>query len=92
MKVLRKFKIKLSQDNINLHEYLFGEDQSRYLIEIKEKNINKVSNILEKNSIYFEMIGKTQKDSLEVNKDFSTKITELIKLNSFWFDNYFGEN
>jgi len=85
-------KIKLSQDNINLHEYLFGEDQSRYLIEIKEKNINKVSNILEKNSIYFEIIGKTQKDSLEVNKDFSTKITELIKLNSFWFDNYFREN
>ena len=31
-------KIKLSQDSINLHEYLFGEDQSRYLIEIKEKN------------------------------------------------------
>ena len=85
-------KIKLSQDSINLHEYLFGEDQSRYLIEIKEKNVHKVSNILEKNSIYFEIIGKTQKDSLEINKDFSTKITELGRLNSFWFDDYFREN
>ena len=85
-------KIKLSQDSINLHEYLFGEDQSRYLIEIKEKNVNKVSNILEKNSIYFEIIGKTQKDSLEINKDFSAKITELGRLNSFWFDDYFRKN
>ena len=85
-------KIKVPHDKINLHEYLFGEDQSRYLIEIKEKNVNKVSNILEKNSIYFEIIGKTQKDSLEINKDLSTKITELSELNSFWFKNYFEEN
>ena len=34
-------KIKVPRNNINLHEYLFGEDQSRYLIEINEKN-NKV--------------------------------------------------
>ena len=87
-----ELNIKLSQDSINLHEYLFGEDQSRYLIEIKEENVNKVSNILEKNSIYFEIIGKTQKDSLEINKDFSAKITELGRLNSFWFDDYFRKN
>ena len=62
-------KIKVPHDKINLHEYLFGEDQSRYLIEIKEENKDKVSNILKENSIYFEIIGKTQKDSLDVNKD-----------------------
>ena len=52
----------------------------------------KIKNLLEKNSIYFEIIGKTQKDSLEINKDFSAKITELGRLNSFWFDDYFREN
>ena len=84
-------KIKVPHDKINLHEYLFGEDQSRYLIEIKEENKDKVSNILKENSIYFEIIGKTQKDSLEINKDLSTKITELSELNSFWFKKYFEE-
>ena len=85
-------KIKVPHDKINLHEYLFGEDQSRYLIEIKEENKDKVSNILKENSIYFEIIGKTQKNSLEINKDLHIKITELNELNSFWFKKYFGEN
>ena len=85
-------KIKIPHSKINLHEYLFSEDQSRYLIEIKEKNKDKVSNILKKNSVYFDLIGKTQKDSLEINKDLSIKISELSKLNSFWFKDYFNEN
>ena len=85
-------KIKVLNDKINLHEYLFGEDQSRYLIEINEENKDKVSNILKKNSVYFEIIGKTQKDSLDINKDLSIKIVELSKLNSSWFKNYFRNN
>ena len=47
---------------------------------------------MKENSIYFEIIGKTQKDSLEINKDLSTKITELRELNSYWFKKYFEEN
>ena len=85
-------KINSPKSLINLNEYFFGEDQSRYLIEIKEKNKDKVSNILKKNSVYFDLIGKTQKDSLEINKDLSIKISELSKLNSFWFKDYFNEN
>jgi len=85
-------KIKVPHDKINIHEYLFGEDQSRYLIEIKEENKDKVTNILKENSIYYEIIGKTQKDSLEINKDLNIKITELNELNSSWFKNFFGEN
>ena len=85
-------KIKIPNDNISIHEYLFGEDQSRYLIEINEKNIKEVTNILKKNSIYYEIIGKTQKDKLTVDKEFDIKLSDLSKLNSFWFKNYFKEN
>mgnify|MGYP001163559206 CR=1 FL=1 len=85
-------KIKVLNNEINLHEYLFGEDQSRYLIEIKKENKDKVSNILKENSIYFEIIGKTQKDILEINKDLNIKILELDKLNSLWFRKNFEEN
>ena len=55
-------KINVLNDKISTHEYLFAEDQSRYLVEIKENNKDKVSNILKKNSIYFEELGKTQKE------------------------------
>jgi phosphoribosylformylglycinamidine synthase len=85
-------KIKVPQNNISPHEYLFGEDQSRYLIEINEKNKDEVSEILEKNNIYYEIIGKTQKDSLYLNKEFNIELADLSELNSFWFRNYFNEN
>ena len=85
-------KIKIPRNDIGKHEYLFGEDQSRYLIEINEKNKDEVSKILEKNSIYYEIIGKTQKESLYLNKEFNIKLTDLEELNSFWFRNYFREN
>ena len=84
--------IKVPRNNISLHEYLFGEDQGRYLIEINEKNNVEVSKILEKNNIYYEIIGKTQKDSLYLNNEFNIKLNDLSELNSFWFRNYFKEN
>jgi len=86
-------KIEIPQSKISPHEYLFGEDQSRYLIEISEKNKSKVCNILKENSIFYEIIGKTQKkDSLDIDKEFSENLTDLYQLNSSWFKNYFGEH
>ena len=85
-------KIKIPKESIGSHEYLFGEDQSRYIIEINEKNKDEVIKIFEKNSIYYDIIGKTQKDNLELNKEFNVKLEELNNLNSYWFKNYFREN
>ena len=84
--------IKVPKSNIKLHEYFFGEDQSRYIIEVMEKNIEKVSKILKDNSIYFNKIGKTQKDYLEVKNEFKVSIKELGKLHKHWFNDYFKEN
>ncbi len=85
-------KIKIPQGKIDLHKYLFGEDQSRYIIEVSEDNKDKVTNILKKNSVYFEIIGKTQKDNLEINKDLNIKIIDLYKSNTFWFKSFFEES
>ena len=85
-------KIKIPQDSISPHEYLFAEDQSRYLIEVNNENKDEVSKILEKNGIFYEVIGKTQRDSLDLYKEFDIKLNNLYKLNSFWFKNYFKEN
>ena len=84
--------INVPKSLININEYFFGEDQSRYLIEIKEKNKKEVSKILDKNSVYYEIIGKTQKDNLDLDKEFKIKLTDLSELNSFWFKNYFKED
>ena len=83
-------KIKIPQNNINSHEYLFGEDQSRYIIEVDQKYKDEVCKILEKNSTYYEIIGKTQEKNLELYKDFNIELNELAKLN--WFRNCFKEN
>ena len=85
-------KIKIPGNNISPHEYLFGEDQSRYLIEVNEKNKDEVSEILKKSNIYYEIIGKTQKDCLYLNEEFNIKLTDLSKSNSFWFKNFFRED
>ncbi len=84
-------KVEVPKNYTNLHEYLFGEDQSRYLIEVSEKNKDEVNKNIEKNGIYYEVIGKTQKDSLELHKEFSIKLDELGKLNTFWFKNFFKD-
>jgi len=85
-------KIKIPKDSMHENEYLFGEDQSRYLIEVSELNKNKVCQILEKESIYYELIGKTQESFLDLSKDFSISIKDLKKLKSSWFNNYFNEH
>ena len=85
-------KIKVPKNSAGPHEYLFGEDQSRYLIEVNEKNKKEVSELLEKNSIYYEIVGKTQKDSLNLDKEFDIKLSDLNELNTFWFKDYFEEN
>ena len=85
-------KIEIPKNNIGMHEYLFGEDQSRYLIEVSKKNKNEVCKILEKDGIYFDIIGITQNEALELNKSFSIKLTDLSELNSFWFKSFFAIN
>ena len=82
-------KIKIPVKNISNHEYLFGEDQSRYVIEISEENKEEVLKFLEKNSIYFELIGKTQEKILNIGKEININLEDLNELNSYWFKNYF---
>ena len=57
-----------------------------------EENKEKVSNILKENSVYFEVLGKTQKEYFDLDKEFNIKLADLIHLNSCWFKNYFKEN
>ncbi len=81
-------KIKTPNNNMTLHEYMFAEDQSRYLIEINEENHENVSKILKENSVHFDIIGKTQKEKIELSNNFSISLNDLKMLFSSWFYNY----
>jgi len=84
--------INTPKNNRKLHEYLFGEDQSRYIIEVQERNVKEVNKVLKDNGIYYEIIGKTQKIYLELKNEFKVSINELGKLHKYWFNDYFKEN
>jgi len=83
--------IKLPENNIKIHDYLFGEDQSRYIIEVEEKNIAMVSKFLKGNNIFFEKFGITQKSSIEIKNILKADVNYLEKLHKYWFNNYFNE-
>ena len=55
------------------------------------KNIKEVNNIFKDNNVYFEKIGKTQKNFLEIENEFKISLNELNQLYKFWFNNYFGD-
>ena len=72
----------------NIYEYFFGEDQSRYILEVEEKNFKKVEKILKNNSVFFENIGITQKDYIEIPKELKIATKDLYKINNQWYKNY----
>jgi len=84
--------IKIPRNNLKKNQYLFSEDQSRYIVEIKEDKLNEVTKILKENSIYFEKIGITQKNFVELENEFKISIDDLGESYKYWFKNYFSEN
>jgi phosphoribosylformylglycinamidine synthase len=81
-------KINKPKELTNSFKYFFGEDQSRYILEIDEKNVIKVEKILKNNNIFFEDIGFTQKNFFEINDLMKIDIKDLYKINNQWYNNY----
>ena len=69
-------------------EYCFGEDQSRYLIEINPTDLQKINKILDENNIFNEIVGTVQKDYFEVTGELKIEINNLYKTNDTWYNNY----
>ncbi len=76
----------------NIFEFFFGEDQSRYLIEVDKTNYTKIEKILKDNNIYFDNIGVTQNDFFELEKDLKVSVKELYEINNKWYNDYNGFN
>ncbi len=81
-------KIDRPKKLTNSIKYFFGEDQSRYIVEIEKNNLEKTAKILKKNNIFFEIIGTTQMKYFEIQGEFKSDIKELYKINNQWYNNF----
>ena len=82
------FKINQLKFLINKFEYFFGEDQSRYIIEIEPKNLSKTKKILDSSSVHFDEIGSVTANDVIINKEPNLHIDELIECNTKWLKQF----
>ena len=76
---------------INEIEYLFAEDQGRYIIETTNKNLKKVTDILNKNAVHFDELGKLNENELFINGKTKVTIDELKTYNTSWLSKYMSK-
>tara|TARA_B100001121_G_C18361379_1_gene467258 strand:- start:123 stop:644 length:522 start_codon:yes stop_codon:yes gene_type:complete len=82
------FKFNDSKNSINEIEYLFAEDQGRYIVEINPKNLKEVISILNKNSVHHEELGVIIEKDMIINKKTKVTIDELRSYNTNWLKEY----
>ena len=69
-------------------EYLFSEDQGRYIIEIKPEDQKEVTNILDKNSVHYDELGIITDKEMIINQKTKLTIDELKSYYTNWLTNY----
>ena len=73
---------------INQFEYLFGEDQGRYIIEISKNDFKDVTKILTDSSVHFDELGTINDNDLVIDDKSKVSIDDLIKSHTTWLTNY----
>ncbi len=81
-------KLMTPKNLINKTEYLFAEDQGRYIIEINPEDLKEVSKILSKDSVHYEELGVIIDNEMIINEKTKVTIDELKSYNSNWLYNY----
>ena len=88
MSIYGKKGVNLDINKSSLIEYLFGEDQSRYLVEISKDNFEEFMLEAEKNNVSVEKIGLTQADQFEIKNIGKIKVDDLIQAHESWFKKF----
>tara|TARA_B100000767_G_scaffold176472_1_gene164900 strand:+ start:296 stop:1216 length:921 start_codon:yes stop_codon:yes gene_type:complete len=84
-------KLKKPNYLINKFEYLFGEDQGRYIIEIDKNDFQDVIKILSINTVHFDELGTVIEDNLIIDDKSKVSIDDLIKSHTTWLTNYMNK-
>ena len=81
-------KLNKLKNLINEIDFLFAEDQGRYIIEIDPKNLKEVVKILDKNSVHHEELGIIIENDMIIDDKTKVTIDELKSYNTNWLTNY----
>ena len=73
---------------VNKFEYFFGEDQGRYIIEIKPENLENVENMLKKDSIHFDKLGIIESNQITYGNDLKISIDDIKEGYKNWLKEY----
>jgi len=76
---------------INQFEYLFGEDQGRYIIEIDKNDLKNIIKILSENSVHYDELGTVNGNHLIIDDKSKVSIDDLIKSHTTWLTNYMSK-
>ncbi len=73
---------------VNKFEYFFGEDQGRYIVEIKPENLKNVENMLKKDSIHFDKLGVIESNQITYGNDLKISIDDIKEGYKNWLKEY----
>ena len=90
MAIKNNIGFEIETDKSNSHRFLFGEDQGRYIISIKEENLIKVKKILQESNIIYTIIGATIDKIIKVNEE-KIPIDEIKEIYENWFTKYLAK-
>ena len=57
-------------------------------LDVEKNNLPKAEKIMKESGVYYENIGFTQKDYLEIDGELKISINDLFKINNEWYNNY----
>tara|TARA_Y100001970_G_C13521258_1_gene503091 strand:- start:199 stop:531 length:333 start_codon:yes stop_codon:yes gene_type:complete len=81
-------EIKKTNQLINEFQYMFSEDQGRYIVEIEKENYKEVKEILDKSSVYYDELGLVLDKDIVFDDKSKISIDELSKSNNTWLKDY----
>ncbi|MCF6344044.1 MAG: phosphoribosylformylglycinamidine synthase subunit PurL [Devosiaceae bacterium] len=83
---------KVNQLNgLNPLATFFAEDQGRYIVSIKRRNLERVLEMSENNDVFTAWIGVTGGDSLQLGQTTPIPIAKLKKAHEGWFPEFMKE-
>ena len=81
-------EIKKPKQLINQFEYMFSEDQGRFIVEIEKENYKQVREILEKNSVHYDELGIVLDKDIVIDENTKVSIDDLIQSNNNWLNKF----
>ena len=81
-------KIEKPEKLSNIFEYFFGEDQSRYILEVDANNLENVEKILKNDSIHFDKLGLIEGNEINYGNDLKISIDDIKQGYKKWLKEY----